>query len=73
MKHRLSTLLPSLIGVLLFILALAAVHHELKGHTFAELLEALGHIRAHKLVIGGILAVLTYLTLTTYDTLASRQ
>jgi phosphatidylglycerol lysyltransferase len=68
---RLHSLGP-LFGLLLFAVALWVLHHELKAYHLKDILCHLHELPAHRLFLALLLTVLSYLTLTCYDTLAVR-
>lgn len=71
MKHRkIFSLLSSLVGLALFVIAVIALRHELHGHTWAEVSRALRMIPVGRLLLATLFVVLIYTVMTGYDTLA---
>lgn len=68
--HRVSHLLPSLLGVVLFGLSLWAIGHELREFSPEELLRSLQAIPWQFLLLAIGLTFLNYIALTGYDALA---
>ncbi len=72
MKTKLLGSLGSLFGLLLFSVALWVLDHELKAYHFHDIVGYLEAIPAHRLLLGLLLTVLSYMIMTGYDTLAIR-
>lgn len=72
LKHKMQRSASSLFGLLLFCLALWAMFHALKGYHYQQIIQQLGLIPAHKLLLALGLTGLSYLLLTGYDYLALR-
>lgn len=71
--ERIIALLPRLtplIGLALFLLALAVVHHELATYHRSQIVDAIAAIPGPALLLAAGLTLLGYLTLTGYDWLA---
>ena len=58
------------IGIVLFPIALAVVHQELKSHTIVEIITDLSQLPLPVMVLGLVLTGINYLFLTGYDFLA---
>ncbi len=71
-RHPLRAILPSLLGIALFVVALLALHHELRGHTFHEVFLSLQAISQARLILAAVLVVLVYSIQTLYDTISFR-
>jgi len=72
MKKRILNTLGSLFGLLLFGVALWALHHALKHHQYQEVVRQLATIPAERLLFAFVLTIMNYAVLTGYDTLAFR-
>jgi phosphatidylglycerol lysyltransferase len=59
-----------LLGIAVLALALSALHHELRGVTYAELTHAVRAVSRPRLLAAVALTLLAYLALTGYDALA---
>ncbi len=72
MKERVLATVGPLLGLLLFALAIAVLHHELAEYHYHDVLGRLRSIPAPELAVAVLLTVLGYLSLTGYDALAFR-
>lgn len=72
MKKRILNSLGSVFGLLLFGVALWALHHALKHLQYQEVARHLAAIPAQHLLLAFVLTVVSYAVLTGYDTLAFR-
>ncbi|MDA8363890.1 MAG: bifunctional lysylphosphatidylglycerol flippase/synthetase MprF [Gammaproteobacteria bacterium] len=72
MKKRILNSLGSLFGLLLFAIALWALHHELRHHQYQQVVREIGAIPLAHILLAFVLTVLDYAVLTGYDTLAFR-
>ncbi len=72
MKKRILNSLGSLFGLLLFGIALWALHHELRHHQYQQVVNQIGAIPTTHILLALVLTVLDYAVLTGYDTLAFR-
>lgn len=70
MKHGVVQHLGPLMGVLLFVVALSALHHELRMYHYHEVVSHVGEIPFAHVVLAVLLTALNYLALTGYDALA---
>jgi phosphatidylglycerol lysyltransferase len=71
-KERVLAAVGPLLGLVLFALAIAILHHELAEYHYHDVLGHLRSIPAPQLAAAVLLTVLGYLSLTCYDTLAFR-
>ncbi len=71
-RHRVTAAMTPLIGVVVFCVALAILHHALAKYTYHDIAVALTGIPQRGLVLAGALAALSYLTMTLYDYLGFR-
>jgi uncharacterized membrane protein YbhN (UPF0104 family) len=67
---RLRLALPSILGIVLFLVALLVLRHELRGHTTQEMIHALRNIPTARILFAVLLSTTAYLILTAYDALA---
>lgn len=72
MKQPLLKRLGSLLGLLLFAVALWVVHHQLAAYHYQDIARALSEISSDRLVLALLLTAGSYLILTGYDILAFR-
>ena len=72
MKKRILNSLGSLFGLLLFGVALWALHHALRHHQYQQVVGQLSAIPLTHILLAFVLTVLDYAVLTGYDTLAFR-
>jgi phosphatidylglycerol lysyltransferase len=72
MRERLAAALGPIVGLLLFALAVAILHHELAEYHAGDILEHLAAIPRSRIAGALGLTVLGYLALTGYDALAFR-
>lgn len=72
MKTKLLQSLGSLLGLVLFALALWVLHHELKAYHFSDIIRYSKGIPGHRLFLAFLLTALSYLIMTGYDSLALR-
>ena len=72
MKERLLGAVGPMLGLALFAVSVANLHHELSAYHDHDVLEHLGAIPAKRLAAAGLLTLLSYVSLTGYDTLAFR-
>jgi phosphatidylglycerol lysyltransferase len=70
MKERLLAAAGPLLGITLFALAFAVLHHELAAYDYQDVLGRLGEIPANQIAIGILLMAAGYFSLTGYDALA---
>lgn len=70
---RLLSWASTVFGIAMFFIALGIIRYELRGHTVAQILEAVGSVPMERLFIALLLAMLCYLALTAYDLLAIRS
>ena len=70
MKERLLAALGPLLGVALFGLALAILHHELAGYHYHDVVQHLSAIPRRSVALSLGLTAAGYLSLTGYDALA---
>ena len=68
--QRLRHVLPAVIGLALFLLALEVLRLELRAVTWAELTADIAAIPLHRLVLAVLLSAASYTVLSTYDFLA---
>jgi len=64
--------LSPIIGIFLFIIALLVLHNELREYHFHDVLNHLRDLSAQRILTAFLLTILSYVTLTGYDTLAFR-
>ena len=72
MKERLLAAAGPLLGVALFALAFAILHHELAAYDYHDVLGHLSEIPPHRVALSFALTAGGYFTLTGYDALAFR-
>ncbi len=72
MKKRILNTLGSVFGLLLFGVALWALHHALKHYQYQEVAHQLSAMPRAHILLAFILTILSYAVLTGYDTLAFR-
>ncbi len=72
LRHSLRAILPSLLGITLFIIAIMALRHQLRGHTFYEVIRALQNISVMRLILAAVLVVIVYTIQTFYDLISFR-
>jgi len=70
MNNKLLYRLGSLLGLLLFAGALWVLHHELKDYSLHDILQTFHNLAGHRLFEALALTLLSYLIMTSYDTLA---
>ncbi len=71
-NRKIVKIVGPLLGFALFLLALWALHHELVGYRYHDLLARVRTVPAFRLFGALLLTVLNYLVLTGYDSLAFR-
>ncbi|TAK07848.1 MAG: hypothetical protein EPO39_05715, partial [Candidatus Manganitrophaceae bacterium] len=72
MKQPLLKRLGPLLGLLLFAVALWAVHRQLAQYHYQDIARALSEISSDRLILALLLTAASYLILTGYDILAFR-
>lgn len=72
MKERWLAALPHVLGLALFTLAAWILHRELAAYHLGDVLAQLSAIPRAHFLLGGVLTILGYLSLTGYDALALR-
>lgn len=70
MFKRLLHFLPGLLGLVLFIAAMAFLHHLLKQYRYSEIVNALRGIPSQALAFAILLTITAYAALTLYDKMA---
>jgi phosphatidylglycerol lysyltransferase len=71
-KKQLLRILGPLVGLLLFLLALAVLRRELRGERVHDILRELTAIPSHQLALAVLLTGLSFLALTGYDAVSLR-
>jgi len=72
MRRRLTRHFGSLLAVILFAVALWALHHELKAYEIQDILTYIRNFSSAKLLLAVFLMILNYLIMTGYDFFALR-
>ena len=72
MRYRLVQLVGPLVALLLFAVAIAVLHHELRAHSIHDIVAHLFAIPVSKLVTAFALTAASYIVLTGYDALSLR-
>ncbi len=70
MFKRILHFLPALLGLILFVAAMAFLHHLLKQYKYSEIVNALRGIPGRALTAATLLTITAYLALTFYDKMA---
>ena len=72
MNRKITNLFASLLGLLLFLVALWFLHHALSEYHYSDIAEEARSLPALRLIAALLLTTLNYLVLTGYDVLAFR-